>query len=184
MSSPNQATTQDVFSWDKLRGLLDEKLKDVTKKSDLVEIKSTIEELREENKKLKNDVKKLTSRLEFIDRKSRSSNVVVSGLNAVNVNAARAEFMNLCTTVLNVNTNVMSTRIISSGRSFLFCLETSMQVYNVIAAKHKLKGQTIYIKKDYTEEEQNVRFNLRQISKKINNSNKTIKVRMREFCIL
>lgn len=58
-----------------------------------------------------------------------------------------------------------------------------MQVNNVTAAKNKLKGNTIYIQKDYTEEEQNARYNLRQISKCISGKNSNVKVRLGEFCI-
>lgn len=179
----NQTNPQDVFSWDKLCSLLDDKLKDVTRKSDLVELKSDIEELKEENKKLKNDVKKLTHRLETIDRRSRSSNVMVAGLSSNNIHTAKTEFLKLCSDMLKININIMSTRMIAGGRSFCFTLETSMQAYNVISAKRKLDGQNIFIQKDYTEEEQNVRYNLRQISKNIAKHDKSIKVRLGEFCI-
>lgn len=178
-----QNSEQDVFSWEKLCYLLDDKLKDVTRKSDLVAIKTDIEELKEENLKLKNDIKKLTSRIEFIDRRSRSANVIISGLNSDNVKAAKTEFLKLCSNELKVNVNVMSTRIISGGKSFCFTLETSMQAYNVTAAKKKLKGQMVYIQKDYTEEEQHVRYQLRKLSKNISQCNESVKVRLGEFCI-
>lgn len=183
MSTVNQNSTQDVFSWEKLCYLLDDKLKDVTRKADLIDLKAEIDELKKENMQLKNDLKKVSTRLEFIDRKSRSSNVVVSGLSNSNVNGAKSEFVKLCTEVLKTNVNIISTRMISSGKAVCFTLESSTQAYNVTSAKNKLKGRSVYIQKDYTEEEQNVRYNLRQISKKISKSNSNVKVRLGEFCI-
>lgn len=183
MSANNQSPSQDVFSWEKFSSLLDDKLKDVARKTDLLAIKADIDELKEENIKLKNDVKKLTSRLEYIDRRSRSANVVVGGLNVSNIQNAKAEFTKLCSDVLNVNIDVVSTRMIAAGKTFLFSLGSSTQAFNVVAAKGKLKGQQVYIQKDYTEEEQNVRYNLRQLSKKITQINQSVKVRLGEFCI-
>lgn len=174
---------QDVFSWDKLCGLLDEKLKDVTRKEDLAVIRSEIDDLKSENIKLKEDIKKLTSRIEVIDRKSRATNVMVNGLDCTAVPSAKTKFMDICKNILQVEVNVISTRIISSGKSCLFTLETSSQANNVLTAKGKLKGQQIYIHKDYTEDDQCSRYNLRQISKVISKSKKDVKVRLGEFAI-
>lgn len=177
-----QNNSQDVFSWEKLTILLDVKLQDVTRKSDLVDLKANIDELRRENLQLKNDVEKLTSRLEIIDRRSRSSNVVVSGLESEKVNTAKHEFSKICIDVLKVSINIVSTRMISKGRA-CFTLESSTQAFNVTSAKKKLMGKPIYIQKDYTEDEQNVRYNLRQLSKDISKKDSTVKVRLGEFCI-
>ena len=54
---------------------------------------------------------------------------------------------------------------------------------NVVMSKSKLRGRRIYIQKDYRSEEQQVRFNLRQLSKNIKDKDKSIKVRLGEFCI-
>lgn len=176
-------TTPDVFSWDKLCNLLDAKLKDVTRKEDLVSIKTEIEELREENVKLRNDINKLTTRLEYIDRRTRSANIVVSGLNSNSNNEAKNEFTKLCTNVLKVNIHVVNARKLPSKNTFLFTLETNMQAINVIAAKGNLNDGSIFIQKDYTNEEQNVRYNLRQINKAVANPQNNLKVRLGEFCI-
>lgn len=183
MAENSQSASQDVFSWSRFSDLLDDKLKDVARKTDLVVIQTEIQELKEENIRLNNDIKKLTSRLEYIDRRSRSSNVVVAGLNCKNVQTAREKFTKLCSDVLKVNADVVSTRMISSGKSFLFSLGSSSQAYNVVAAKGLLKGQDVFIQKDYTEDEQNVRYNLRQLSKNISKANDSVKVRLGEFCI-
>lgn len=180
MSVENQ---QDVFSWDKLCGLLDEKLKDVTRKEDLAAINYEIEELKNENTKLKDDIKKLTTRIETIDRKSRATNIVVNGLNCTAVSSAKTKFMDICKNILKVEANIIATKIMSSGKSCLFNLETSSQAIGVLSAKRLLKGQQIYIHKDYTEDEQFSRYNLRQISKNISKSKKDVKVRLGEFSI-
>lgn len=179
----NQNNTADVFSWEMMRGILDEKLHDVAKKEDLQTIKSDIEELKEENRQLKNEIKKLTSRIEFIDRRTRSSNVVASGLKCNNIQSAKMEFIKICTNVLEVKINVISTRMIVKDNTFLFNLESCSDVQKVLAAKGKLKDQAIFIQKDYTEEEQQVRYNLRQISKNVNEKKKGVKVRLGEFWI-
>lgn len=132
MQAHTKNNSQDVFSWDKLCNLFDDKLKDVARKSDLVPIKADIEEFKEENQKLKNHIKKLSSRLEFIDRKSRSSNVVLSGLGSTNINAAKADFLKLSSEVLELNNNIISTRMIAGGKSFYFTLETNSHSLNEI----------------------------------------------------
>ncbi|XP_059218299.1 uncharacterized protein LOC131997633 [Stomoxys calcitrans] len=71
------SSQQDVFTWSKLCEVLDDKLKGVAKKEDLTDIKHEIEELKHENSKLKEDIKKLTNRLELVDQKSRTTNIMV-----------------------------------------------------------------------------------------------------------
>lgn len=174
---------QDVFSWSKLCNLLDEKLKDVAKKEDLIAMKYEMEELKQENLKLKDDIKKLTTRMEYIDRRSRSTNVIVNGLLCASTQSAKNIFRDICIKELNVEINIISARMLTSGKSFVFTLESSAQAHNVLMAKGKLRGQEIYIQKDYTDDEQSTRYKLRQISKTITKSKKDVKVRLGEFCI-
>lgn len=183
MQAANQNSTHDVFSWEKLCTLLDNKLKDVTRKSDLNELKHEIDDIKEENKKLKCEMNKLTARMEFIDRRSRSANVIVSGLNSGINFTSKNDFEMLCANVLKVKVNVISSRKLAAGNSYCFTLESSLQANNVLAAKRNLKGQRIYINKDYTEVEQNIRYQLRNLSKNLTRANKTLKVRLGEFCI-
>lgn len=184
LSSQNMSTNSgDVFSWDRLSNLMDEKLEDVARKPDLAEIQSQIEELREENKQLKANIKTLATRLEQIDRKSRSSSIVVGGLKSSDNQTAKSEILKLCSEVLHVQVNVVSTRMLPKSNSFLFNLETSLQVNNIMAAKNKLRGMSIYIQNDYTANEQTVRYNLRKISRSITKQNSKIRVRLGEFCL-
>ena len=53
-------------------------------------------------KNLRKEITKLTSRLEHIDRKTRTSNVVVTGLNCSNSQDAKADFSKLCSEVLDI----------------------------------------------------------------------------------
>lgn len=182
MDNNQNSAASDAFSWNKLCNLLDDKLKDVAKKEDVLSIKKEIDDLREENVVLRNEVKKLSSRIEQIDRRSRLTNIVVSGLASANAAAAKLDFIDLCTNKLIVNANVVTVRVLPSKGTFLFTLETYLQANNVLAAKDKLKGDMIFIQKDYTKEEQDTRYNLRQLNKKISNLNLNIKVRLGEFC--
>ena len=68
-------------------------------------------------------------------------------------------------------------------RSFIFNLDSSSNVQKVLAAKRKLKGRPIYIQKDYTAQEQNARYNLRQICKGIRDKNKLTKIRQGDLSI-
>lgn len=185
LSSRNMSenNNQDVFCWNKLCNLLDEKLKDVAKKDDLTNITTEIEKLKQENTKLKEDINKLNSRLENIDRKTRMANIVVSGLDCSTTMAARNKFYKICQNDLNVDVTITHTRMLSLGKSFIFTMETFNQCQKVLAAKAKLTGQNIFIHKDYTDSEQNVRYNLRQLSKTVTKVRKDAKVRLGEFCI-
>lgn len=174
---------KDVFSWEKFSKILDEKLSDVARKTDLASLQAEIDDLKTENCKLKNDVKKLSSRLEFIDKNFRSTNIMVTGLNSNNIGEAKEDFSKLCSDVLQVNANVVSARVIVPKKSFCFSLESYIQAHSIIAAKNKLRGRSVYMQRDYTENEQNVRYKLRCLSKQISNNNKSVRVRLGEFCI-
>ena len=124
------------------------------------------QDLKTENNRLKNEIKTLTTRIEFIDRKTRHPNVVVNGLNCKNIGAAKSDFTELCKDTLDINVSIVNTSIINKN-TVKFNLETQSMAQNVIMSKSKLRGRRIYIQKDYTSEEQQVRFNLRQLSKNI-----------------
>ena len=180
----------DVFSWEMMKNLLDSKLEekldaklvDVARKEDITALRNELEVVKVENNILRKEITKLTSRLEHIDRKTRTSNVVVTGLNCSNSQDAKADFSKLCSEVLDINTNI-SNSIMIGKRSFIFNLDSSSNVQKVLAAKRKLKGRPIYIQKDYTAQEQNARYNLRQICKGIRDKNKLIKIRQGDLSI-
>ena len=152
------------------------------KKEDIDAILAELAEVKQENAKLNEKVCQLEHRLEAIDRRSRFSNVVVNGLNCNDTETAKSEFQKLCKDVLKVNLNVTKPKIIGRN-AVLFCLESSGAVQNLLSNKYKLKGQNVFIQKDFTPQEQKVRYNLRQLSKKIKSKDKTIKVRLGDLCI-
>ena len=180
----------DTFSWqmmsnmldEKLGIMLDEKLADVARKSDLSEIMTELMEVKAENAKLRDIVSNLSARLERIDRKTRLSSVVVNGLSSGDSTEAKLEFNKLCTEVLHVNVSVTSC-VKLSRRSFIFNLESSTMTQNLLSSRSKLKGRSVYIQKDFTANEQNVRFKLRKISNCIKEKNKSIKVRLGDVCM-
>ena len=177
--------TADVFSWNAMRNMLDDtldiKLKDMVKKDDLNAIIQELEAVKAENMELKREMKKLASKLEFIDKKTRSSNIVVNGLQNTNALAAKTEFAKLCDEVLEVNLNINSTSVIGKN-TVMFNLDSSAAVQKVLGAKRKLKGLTIFIQKDFTAQEQTTRYHLRQIVKKLKYKNNSLNIKLGEFC--
>lgn len=167
----------------KLSAALDLKLHDVARKDDLQPLSMEIQHLRSENTHLKEELQAMKNRLEFIDKSSRRANIVVSGLSNTNAQLAVAEFNDLCSNVLNTPAIVKESRPVHGGKSFVFSLDSALQVNNIIAAKRHLKGTTIFVQKDYTADERNKRFQLRQLGKNITKLGDKIKVRFGEFCI-
>ena len=195
--------SEDKFSWKMMSEMLDEslhkklnetldvKLADVARKEDINDIKTELNEVKDamrnelnevkaENSKLRAEISKLSSRLENIDHKTRQSSVVVNGLDSDNPNDAKTEFKKLCSVVLNVNANVVHCGKLGR-KSYIFNLESSMMTQNLLAARTKLKGKSIYIQRDFTAQEQHTRFKLRQISKNLREKNKSLKVRLGDF---
>ena len=189
LTSEMPNTTGDVFSWDVMKQCLDEKLTDVAKKEDLKEIKEELAELRIENQNLRSDnqglrkeVSRLTSRVEAIDRKTRTGNVVVNGLKSKTPQEAKDEFQKICSEVLLIQIAV-NNAVMLKKECFMFSLDSSTMVQQVLAASKLLKGRPIYIQKDYTSQEQKTRYNLRQIAKSIRDKNKLVKIRHGDQCI-
>ena len=191
----------DVFSWDGMRCMLDEvldekldqqlneKLKDVVKKEDLNALKLELEAVKLDNNKLKSDniklikeIKQLNSKMEMIDKKTRSANIVVNGIQQTTPQLAKNEFAKLCSEVLEVDLSINNTSIIGKN-TIMFKLESSSAVQKVLDAKRKLKGRTIFIQRDYTAQEQHARYNQRQIVKKIKSKNRSLNVKLGEFNI-
>ena len=180
----SQNDESDVFSWTKMKNVLEdtleEKLIDVVRKEDLNSIKKELEDVKNENLQLKKELKKLNTRIELIDRKTRSTNVVVNGLKASNSQAAKEEFQKLCTDILKVDIDVGNTSMLSKT-SFIFNINSNTAVNKVLNAKGNLKGRNEFIQKDYTPQEQHVRYHLRQLTKIIRNKNRTISIKQAEF---
>ena len=85
-----------------LYDIFEEKLTDITRKEDLDCIKAELQDLKTGNNRLRNEIKTLTTRIEFIDRKTRQSNMLVNGQNCKNICAAKPDFTELCKDTLDV----------------------------------------------------------------------------------
>lgn len=180
----------DKFSWSmmsdmldtKLDMILDEKLADVARKEDINALKTELNAVKAENEKLRLELSQLSARMERIDKKTRQSSVVVNGLKCVTPVEAKSEFKKLCSEVLSVNVNVSNCSKLGK-KSFVFNMESTMMVQDLLTTRSKLKGTSIYIQKDYTAQEQHIRYNLRQISKNIRDKNRSLKVRLGDLTI-
>lgn len=187
--SSNATHSCDIFSWDvfelKLGNMLDKKLEDVAKKDDLTPLRLEIEQLRNENVRLKEELDVMNNKLEHVDRISRRSNIIVSGLQSTNTRQATDDFNSICSRTLQTNGHVVESRQIKTkdGFSFVFTMESPLQVNNIIAVKKRLDGSAIYIQKDYTSGERQMRYNLRLLGKSIIKLDKKIKVRYGETSI-
>lgn len=175
------STTGDSFSWavfdSKLNTALDNKLENVVKKEDILTITTDIQQLRNENTRLQNELISIKSRLEHVDKISRRNNIIISGLTSRFVPQALNEFGTLCNTTLNVSVNVVEVRKISNGKSFILTLNSPMEVNAVLSCRRSLSGSNIYIDKDYTADERNKRYFLRQIGKNVKKADKNVKIR-------
>lgn len=181
------ASSGDCFSWAmfdiKLNTALDNKLENVVKKDDLAAITTDIHQLRDENIRLQNELKIMKNRLEQVDKAGRRNNIVVSGLGSRFVPQALDEFKKLCELTLKVNVNVVEVRRIGSGRSFLLTLNSILEVNSILSSRRLLVGSNIYIDKDYTFDDRNKRFLLRQLGKQVKNADKFIKIRYGDYRI-
>ena len=62
-------------------------------------------------------------------------------------------------------------------------MDSPAAIQSVLAAKGNLKGQSIFIQKDYTAHDQHIRYNLRKLSKKIMEDSSSTKTKLGAFCI-
>jgi len=179
----NETPNRDIFSWTKLSSVLDTKLKDVARKSDIEVLQVEVDRLRSENETLKQEVLSLSSRLEFVDQRSRRTNVMVGGIKSSSVQEAKLEFIELCSKALTTQVEVIEIRKLPAKNSYVVTLSNAAQAASVLTNKKRLKGTSIYIQKDYTKIEQSTRYHLRQIRKVIVTADKKAKVKFGEFCI-
>lgn len=177
----NNNYNMNCFSWDvfdaKLNNALDSKLENVVRKEDIAPISAEIQQLRLENTRLQKEVQIMKSRLESVDKSSRRNNIVLSGLTSEFVPQALTDFKKLCTDTLKIAVNVVEARKIASGKSFVFTLNSPLEVNSILTKRRLLFGTSVFIDKDYTADERNKRYFLRQIGKNVKLADKHIKVR-------
>ena len=101
---------------EKLEERLEAKLE--SKLGVLPELVKKIDALEKENLQLKKEINIMSSRMEIIDRKTRSTNIVINGLESTDITAAKTKFSELCSGVLNVN--VPCSNVAKLSRNFQF----------------------------------------------------------------
>ena len=158
-SSTTATPTTDCFSWEifdrKLNDALEINLVNVVRKEDLAAISLELQQLRSDNTRLQKELSEMKFRLEQVDKSSRRNNVVVRGLASRFVSQAVVEFNKLCSDKLRTNVNVVKASQISSGRAFLFTLNSALEVNKIMESRRSLFGTSIYIDKDCTTDERN-----------------------------
>ena len=165
------STGGDVFSWKVLNttmsDILDAKLQDVARKSDLAVVKEEVAQVRAVNAKLNEEIGVLKSRLELIDRTSRRNRIIIRGLTSTDNNSAVGEMYKLFGEVLQVNVNIHDIFKLNNRNSFAVTLASPEQVRSVLAKSKLLKGSAVYIDNDLTKNEQEARFQIRTLARKL-----------------
>lgn len=159
----NSADQGDVFSWAKFENKMSKLLENVARKKDVLELQQTVAEVKNENKQLRQEVDNLKAKFEQLDKNSRRRNLIFCGINCVNTTMTKTEIANICNKVLKVEVSMVRIVTIKHNSDFLVELETVKQAVNILSNSAKLKNSGIYVQKDYTAEERNKRFHLRQL---------------------
>jgi len=177
MDMNNSPSSPDVFSWSTLSSILDRKLHDVARKSDLMAMQTEISNLRAENAKLNEEVKTLKERFDQMDRCLRRNRLIVRGLTCTNAAAASTEFVKVCSELLKTEVKVIDAVMISTKNTYAFTVESSAQFLNILSQRKNLKGTAVFIDQDLTPKERNERYNLRMLSRQLDSA-ENVKVRL------
>jgi len=184
-NTSSMASSLDQSFWntfeEKLNSALENKLKSVAKKEDLITIKNDVTELRNENTALKAELGTVQKRLEQFDKNYKRANIVVRGLVSSNNSAAVTEFTDVCLKILHQTVCVCDAFRLPSG-DFVFKLPSAFDVANLMSARKALKGSEIFFNRDLTADEKNKKYNLRMLAKKIPSCD-TVKVRAGDFAL-
>ena len=187
VQQPQIHTIPDTFSWamfeSKMSLMLDQKLLDVVKKTDLAALYSEIKLLKDENDSLKNDLFAIKTRLNYIEKAAIRSNIVVSGLSSTSVKTAIKEFSDLSNGVLKTSINITEGRKLPKNNGYIFTLNSQIEANSVISSKAKLRGTNVFVQKDATAEERTAMFHLRQLGKSLRSVDPRLKVRHGMACL-
>lgn len=116
----------------------------------------------------------MKNKVEQMDKRSRRTNIILSGLKTNNYQEANEKFNDLCIRVLNVKAAVVRIIKLKTKDEFLVELESAVQANNILIHSGKLKDTGIFIQRDFTTEERDQRYHLRQLKKAIRTTDKTI----------
>lgn len=162
----------DIFTWDMFDARMERLLENVAKKEDFYELQKNLDEVKKENESLRVDVEHLKTKMEWMDKNMRRSNVVFSGVNCINSTAAKTKIIDICNNTLQVNVNIVRVVMLKAKEDFLVELASIQEAINIITNGKKLIDSGIYVQRDYTANERKKRFELRQLKKEIQRFNK------------
>lgn len=164
----------DTFSWSMFEEKMSKMLETVAKKSDLQQLQSCIDEVKRENERLRNDMAVLKRKVEIMDKESRRSNIVVSGIKANSHGEAKEKFVGLCTNTIKTKVGIVRMIPMKNTSEYVVELESSIQATNILVSSNKLRGTGVFIQRDYTPEERTHRYHFRQLKKVVQQHDKNI----------
>lgn len=173
-----------AFSWDmmirKMDELLDRKLEKVATKADIssiskelsclrvenAELKKEVNDLKESNQMLHSTVANQQKRLEMLDRKSKRSSVVISGLNGGSYSAIKTDIEDIFSNILQIEMqSFFCTRLNKEGTKCCVEMNSASDVQLVLKNSKKLKGTGKFIRKDLTAAEDKCGFFARNLKR-------------------
>lgn len=162
----------DTFTW----ALFEEKMKNmletVVKKEDIQQLQKCIDDVKSENVRLRKDLSTLKSKIETLEKNSRRSNIVVSGIMTDNYKEAKQEFIDICNNIMQTKVGITRMIKMRTPGDYVVELESPVQATNMMINSGKLKGSNIYIQKDYTPDERTQRYQLRRLKRDLQKYNK------------
>lgn len=110
----------------------------------MLELEQKLEEVEQENVLLRNELEVVKNKLELIDRNSRRSNVIFSGIKGDSIQAAKTKIIELCKKRLYVDVNINKVVMLKRNHVFLVELDTIInQAYNILKNSSKLKNSNM-----------------------------------------
>lgn len=166
--------SNDTFTWAMFEEKMGKMLETVAKKSDIQQLQNCIDDLKKENDRLRNDLASLKRKVETMDKYSRRSNIVVSGITSENDKDAKQKFEHLCTNTLHSKVGICRMIRMKTPGEYVVELESPIQATNLMINSGKLKGTNIFIQPDYTPNERSQRYHLRQLKKVVQKCDKNL----------
>lgn len=151
-----------VNKLDKIEGNQNQLLKEVK------ELREENKELQKENEELKERVTKLETLMQAIGKKERRKNIVIKGVKIRDELKAKEEVEGILQNKLQVVGGVERVRVVETkkaGKLIIAEMKNLESKTEVMRARNKLKGTTIYLDDDLTYEERIIQKKIREIMK-------------------
>lgn len=172
----------NAFNWDvlirKMDELLDRKLLKVASKEDVSSISKELNCLRSENAELKvelatlkessetlhNTVISQQKRLEMLERKTKRSSVIASGLTGGSYNNIKSEINDIFTNVMGIEVkSFFCTKLNKEGTRCCIDMNSVCDGQLVLQNSSKLKGTGKFFRRDLTASEDKCRYHIRNL---------------------